>query len=397
MTVKTNMLTAAKVRAINEPGRYADGGTLYLLVAPGGSKSWVQRLTINGRRRDIGLGSCQLITLADARRKALENRLLVFNGGDPTAEKRKANIPTFQEAALKVHADLLPNWKNKAHGKQWIRTLETYAFPKLGSLPTDRVTPADVLGCILPIWNTKAETAKRVRQRIRQVMGWAVAHGYAPVNTAGEAIDGALPKIRRKVEHHRALPYSEVAEALAVADSSRASDAVKLAFRFLVLTAARTTEVRLAAWTEIDFERRLWTIPAERMKAAKDHRQPLSDAALAVLNEAKRLENRSGLIFPSPQSGKELSNMAITKLLRDTGLAERATTHGFRASFRTWADEETSADYAAKELSLAHTVGNAVVQAYARGDLLAKRRRLMQQWANYLTGAAANVVELHAA
>ena len=228
-----------------------------------------------------------------------------------------------------------------------------------------------------------------MRRSIKDTLAWAQAHGFIEHNVAGEAIDGALPSLTSVKKHLRALPYQEVAGALDTAQASNASLSVKLCIRFLVLTAARSGEARGARWSEIDLEAREWRISASRMKAGAEHRVPLCDAALSVLEQARDLDDGSGLVFPSPaRQGKSLSDMALTKLLRDNGLAERTTVHGFRSAFRTWADEATGdADHAIKELSLAHAVGSQVERAYARSDLLAKRRELMNQWGDFVTGS----------
>ena len=234
-----------------------------------------------------------------------------------------------------------------------------------------------------------------MRARIRKVLGFALAHGYVAANAA-DGIDGALPRVATRAKHFRALPYQDVAGALEKVEASGAAWAVKGALRFLVLTAARSGEVRGATWSEIDLEAREWRIPAERMKTGAEHRVPLSDAAVAVLERVKPLQDSSGLVFPSPvRVGRELSSMTLTKALRSCGLADRATVHGFRTSFRTWASERTNADHAVMELSLAHAVGSQVERAYSRSDLRDKRRLLMNQWAGYLEGGAATVVRLH--
>ena len=234
-----------------------------------------------------------------------------------------------------------------------------------------------------------------MRQRIRTVFGWALAHGYVASNAAGDGIDGALPTISTGGQHFRALPYQEVADSLATVETSRSSLAAKYCFRFLVLTACRSGEARGARWTEIDLEAREWRIPADRMKGGAEHRVPLSNASVEVLEQARALDDGSGLVFPSPTGKGELSTMTLTKMLRSTGLAERTTVHGFRTAFRTWASEKTDADHAVMELSLAHRVGSAVEQAYSRSDLLAKRRTLMARWVAYLTGKRGKVVKIH--
>lgn len=389
-------LTVALVRAVSRPGMYGDGGTLYLRVAPGGSKSWIQRITINGRRHDIGLGGFPLVTLAEARDAAFENRRLARRGGDPLADKRKAKVPTFREAAVRTFEANRPRWRNAKHVASWMQMLEKRALPVIGAMRVDRITREDVLRILTPIWTKHPEVARKTRQRIRAVLAWAQAHGYVEHNAAGEGIDGALPTMPKQKRHYRALPYQDVAAALATVEASRASLAAKLCLRFVVLTACRSGEARAATWSEIDEDARLWVIPAERMKTGAEHRQPLCDAALAVLAEARKLDDGSGLLFPSPmRRGRPLSDMSLTKVLRDTGLAERATVHGFRTCFRTWASERTNADHAVMELSLAHAVGSAVERAYARSDMLEKRRRLMDRWGRFVTESGeAKVVAL---
>ena len=378
-------LTAVRVRSIDKPGRYGDGNGLYLNVAKGGSKSWVQRITIDGVRRDMGLGGYPVVSLAQARAQAASNRSAIADGINPIIEKRRAATPTFREASLKVHALSLPTWRNGKHAAQWISTLETYAFPVIGDMKIDSIRKIDVLACLTPIWTAKPETARRVRQRMRAVFSWAMAHDYVEHNVAGEAIDAALPAMPKVRAHHRSLPYQDVPEALEMIAASGATESAKLCFRFVVLTASRSGEARAATWDEIDAESALWTVPAHRMKAGRAHRVPLSDAAMGVLEEADAIRDESGLIFPSPRKfGSPLSDMALTKRLRDNGLSERTTVHGFRSSFRNWAQEQTGASHAAMELALAHAVGSAVERAYMRSDLLDQRRELMQQWANFL-------------
>ena len=382
-------LTAARVKAVAEPGRYGDGAGLYLNVAPGGSKSWVQRIVVQGRRRDIGLGGYPTVSLAEARVLAVANRTGVAAGRDPVAEKRRPPKPSFQDAARRVHEANLPRWRNEKHAAAWIATLDRYAFPTLGNMAVDQIGRADVLGVLTPIWGSKPETARRVRQRIRTVMRWAMAHGFVEYNVAGEAIDGALPAMPKLKAHMRALPYWEVPEALNVVEASHSSIAAKLCLRFTVLTGARSGETRAAVWSEIDLERALWTLPAGRMKGGLEHRVPLSGPALDVLSEVRNLHDGSGLVFPSPnKAGHALSDMTLTKILRTTGLADRATVHGFRSAFRDWASECTAASHAVMELSLAHRVGSAVEQAYARSDLLEQRRVLMAAWGEFIVGCS---------
>lgn len=380
-------LTAAAVKAASKPGRLTDGGTLYLNIAKGGTKSWIQRIAIDGRRHDIGLGGWPVVSLALARRLAAQNRTAVAEGRDPLAEKRRAAVPTFSQAARKTCEALKPRWRNRKHAVSWMQTLERHAFPVLGGVSVNRIGRADVLAVLTPIWGTRPETARRVRQRIRATLRWCWAHGYVEQNAAGEAIDGALPAMPAVKAHLRALPYRDVSAALDTVEASGASMAAKLCLRFLVLTAARSGEVRGAIWSEIHSEDCEWRIPGSRMKGGAEHRVPLSRPALAVLEQARALRDGSDLVFPSPaRIGRPLSDMTLTKVLRDTGLASRATVHGFRSSFRDWAAECTDAPHAVMEISLAHVVGNSVEQAYARSDLLAKRRRLMDQWAAFVEG-----------
>lgn len=380
-------LTAARVKTIKKPGLHGDGNGLYLRVTGSGSRSWMQRITIHGRRRDMGLGSYPAVGLAQARALALANKALVGAGRDPLWERHRSNAPSFREAAKKVYELNLPRWRNGKHTTNWWGSLEHHALPVIGDMRVDRIHRRDVLAVLEPIWSARPETARRVRQRIRTVLRWCEAHDYCAGNAAGEALNGALPPMPRLRAHHRALPYRDVTEALAAVDASHASLAAKLCFRFLVLTAARSGEARGAVWDEIDGTAREWRIPAERMKGWAPHRVPLSGAALAVLEQAGPLRDGSALVFPSStKPGHPMSDMTLTKVLRATGLAERATVHGFRSTFRDWAAECTNAPHAVMELSLAHAVGSSVEQAYARSDLIARRRELMEQWAEFLTG-----------
>ena len=378
-------LTAAKIKSISKPGRYGDGDGLYFRVTPTGSKNWIQRIVIDGRRCDLGLGGFPITSLVEAREKAFENRKLARGGGDPLAQKRKVAVPTFRQAAEKTFEANKPRWRNDKHVKNWWQSLEKYAFPTIGDMPVDQIGREEILRILSPIWTSRAERAKRLRQRIRAVMQWTQGHGFIENNPAGESISGALPSIPTGKTHFRALPYAEVPDALKTIQASKASIEAKLALRFLILVAARSGEVRSATWDEIDLEGRMWTIPASRMKGGKEHRQPLSDAALDLLERAQTLHNENSLVFPSPlKRDRPLSDMTLMKVLRDTGLAERCTVHGFRSSFRDWASECTNADHAVMELSLAHQVGSAVERSYARSDLFERRRVLMEEWADFL-------------
>ena len=387
--------TTATAKSLAKPGMYRADPTLYLAIAPGGSKSWIQRITIDGKRRDLGLGPFPVISLAKARERAFANRVAIADGRDPLAEKRKARVPMFQEAAKRTYEANRPRWRSEKVAKKWWQAMEKHAFPILGDMRVDRIGREDVLRVLTPLWTSRPEQARKVRQSIRSTLSWAQAHGLVEVNVAGDAINGALPAQPAVKEHLRALPYRQVGAALATVDASASSLSAKLAFRFTVLTAARSGEVRGATWNEIDIDAATWTIPANRMKAGAEHRVPLSDAALAVLEQARQLRDRAGLLFPSPsRAGRPLSDMTLTKVLRSTGLASMTTIHGLRSSFRDWcADAGKSRDIA--EAALAHTVGG-VEGAYFRSDLFERRRRLMADWAAYLTGDDAKVVPLHA-
>ena len=389
-----NAISAAQAKSIANPGAYYAGETLYLHVAPGGSKSWVQRLTIHGRRCDIGLGGFPVVSLAEARDMAYRNRKLARAGGDPLAEKRKVKVPVFREAAKKTFEANRARWRSEKTAKNWEQGMKKHVLPVLGALKVDRITREHVLRVLTPIWTKTPEVARKQRNRIRTVLSWCQAHGFIEHNVAGEMIDGALPAMPAVKQHFRALPYRELPAALETVAASGASLAARLCFRFLVLTAARSGEARGATWSEIDIEVREWRIPASRMKAGVEHRVPLSDAALAVLAQAKLLRDRSGLVFPSAlRPGKPLSDMTLTKVLRDNGLADKGTIHGSRSSFRDWC-ADTGKPREIAEAALAHVVPG-VEGAYFRSDLYERRALLMAQWAAHATGAEADVLRLH--
>lgn len=375
------------------PGFYCDGHGLNLRVDPSGARRWVQRLMIRGKSRTLGLGGFPLVSLAEARERAIRNRKLARAGGDPLAEKRQARLmPTFEEAVEHVVALHRPHWRNAKHAKDWPSSLRRHTFPRIGARPVSEVTSDDVLAVLTPIWHTRPETARRVRQRIGAVMKWAVAKGYRTDNPAGEAIGQALPRQVAEKRHMPALPYREVPGAIEAVRGSDASLAAKLAFEFLVLTAARSGETRLATWDEFDLEARVWTIPGERMKARRPHRVPLSERVLRVLGEARMLSGGDGLVFPGMKAGRPLSDMTLSKLLHELNIA--AVPHGFRSSFRDWASELTDTPHAVMEAALAHTVKDKAEAAYARSDLFDRRRHLMDQWAAYLSAERGKVVSM---
>ena len=370
-------LTALFVKNVSEPGKYYDEHGLLLRVTA--SKQWIQRLTVHGKRRDIGLGSVTYVTLAKARKTAFENKKLARAGGDPVALRQRKAVPTFAEAAETVIALHEPNWRNSSRSAgQWRASLRDYAYPAIGAKPVSEIGPQDVMGVLLPHWNDKRETMRRVKQRIQAVMRWAVAQGFRTDDPVA-AIAAALPKNGATRTNFRALPHGEVAEAIAGVRASQAAITSKLAFEFLVLTAARSGEVRLATWAEIDMATATWTIPAERMKAGKEHRVPLSGRAIAVLHEAAEIADGSGLVFPSVR-GRAMSDSTLSKLLREIDV--KAVPHGFRSSFRDWAGDNGWPREVA-EMALAHVVVG-VEEAYARSDLLDRRRELMDAWAGFL-------------
>lgn len=365
-----------------------------------GRVSGVQRITIRGKRCELGLGSPPTVTLADVRETAMENRRLVRAGGDPLRAKREAQaIPTFEEAARKVHEMHKPTWRNPKHAAQVLTTFETYAFPQIGARKVGDVSTADVLAVLQPIWLTKAETAKRVRQRIGRVMKWAIAQGWRQDNPA-ENIGQALPKQDLTPTHRRSLPYSEVARCIETVKASGAWVSTKLALEFLILTVTRSIETREARWDQIDLHGAdnatcatcaTWAFMAKDKKEKRPFRIPLPKRAIEILAEAEPLRGKSGLIFPSMRD-KPLSDMTLSKLVKELGFD--ADVHGMRTSFRTWAQEKTNFPREVAEAALAHKVGDAVEQAYARSDVFEKRRKMMDARASYLEARRGEVVRL---
>jgi len=376
-------LSAAFVRSA-PPGRHADGNGLYLFVKPTGNRSWVQRLVIHGRRRELGLGAAALVPLAEARERALANRKLARSGGDPLSEKHRAEaVPTFTEAAERVLEQKRGGWRGRWHAQNWWRSMERYAFPRIGSRPVSEVNTADVLEILTPIWHVKTATAREVRQRIRSVLEWSMAMDMRNDNPCDRVLPVLGPQ-NGVVTHRPALPHKDVAAAIETVRASKSGQpTVKLAFEFLVLTAARSAEVRLATWTEINTADRVWTIRALRMKAKREHRVPLCRRALEILDAARALRDGNPLVFPM-RSGRPISTSTLPKMLQYHKIA--AVTHGFRSSFRDWAAEETDHPREVIEAALAHVVQNKAEAAYARSDLFERRRRLMDDWAAYLAG-----------
>lgn len=381
---KPATLSASFVKRVSKPGRYGDGrgghGLSVLVVRRKNgrlSKRWSQRIRIDGRETNLGLGVYPAVTLAEARRRALSNRQAVEEGRHP----RKSRVPTFGQATEKVIALHRPQWRAGGRTEEhWRASLKTYASG-LTRKRVDQITPADILACLAPIWHQKPETARKVKRRIGAVMAWAVARNHRPDNPA-ESVAAALgSNTNGGPKHFRALPHSEVAEALRTVAASGAHWATKAAFRFLTLTATRSGEVRGARWEEVNLTEAVWTIPAERSKTGKPFRVALSVAALAVLSEARSHARLDGLVFRSAR-GKPLSNMTLSKLCKSNGID--CVPHGMRSSFRDWA-AETGVRREVAEAALAHVLG-ATEAAYNRTDLLEARREVMEAWARYITG-----------
>ena len=378
-------LTAAFVKTVNRPGRYGDGWGghgLSLLVKPGSTgrwaKSWSQRLRIDGIPFNIGLGSYPIVTLSEARAKALQNRRAVELGQDPRRRREKAL--TFAEAIERVIALHEKSWTNRKSAAQWRSSLGAYALPRLGRLPVHAMTGQDIMEVLEPIWSTLPETARRVKQRISAVMRWAISQGLRQDDPTS-ALGMALPRNGTVKQHHRALPHAQVRDALRVVRESNAWEGSKLALAFIALTAVRSGEARLARWGEIDTETATWTIPGERMKSRRPHRVPLCQTARRVLERAREIDDGSGLVFPSAtKSRKPLSDSTLSKLLRELGVA--MVPHGLRSSFRDWCGE-TGVPRELAEAALAHVV-KGVEGAYARSDLLERRRPLMEAWGQYV-------------
>jgi integrase len=375
-----------------EPGFHEDGGGLRFKVDSSaedptkpGARRWVLRLTINGRRVDRGLGSYPDVTLDMARNEAAEFRRAARDGRDRAHERRLqvAKCTTFKQAFEQFFKLKRQQLSNAKHVKQWPATMQAYVFPKIGNRPVGEITHSEIIGVLEPIWRTKPETAKRVLQRVGYVFKLAIRRGMRRDASPCDYVAEELGTHHCEVEHHLALPHAEVRQFIEMLRDSPATPVTKLAFEWLILTATRSGETRGAAWSEIDEAKALWAIPKERMKKGhREHIVPLSDRCLAIAKEARGLNPCSALLFPSA-SGKPLSDMTFTKLLRDRGLADRATAHGFRSSFRDWTTETNQCREVVAEAALAHTVKDKTEAAYRRSDYLEERTSLMQRWAEY--------------
>jgi integrase len=401
----SNRLSAMGAARATKPGRYADGGGLYLQVSQSGTRAWLFRFMRNGVARHMGLGSVRDVSLAEARTKAGECRKLLLSGADPIEQHRairlkakfdSAHTITFRECAERHIAAHEAGWKNAKHRAQWKSTLATYAYPVIGGLSVSAVDTALVLKAIEPIWGAKPETASRLRGRIEAVLDWARArgfrHGENPARWRGH-LDKLLPARRKiaRVKHHAALPFAEIP---AFMSELRARAGVSArALEFAILTATRTGETLNARWSEIDTASKIWTIPAERMKAGRAHRVPLSIRALQIL---EGLPREGDFVFIGAHADRPLSNMSLLSTLRRMG-RDDLTAHGFRSTFRDWCADRTTCERDVAEMALAHAIKDQSEAAYRRGDLLEKRRALMSHWANYcgLVPVNAKIVALH--
>ena len=378
-------LNATFVRAVTKPGTYGDGRgghglILRVKTMKNGrtARQWVQRVRIDGRPTHLGIGSYPTTKLAEARRRALHNVREIKAGRDPRGE----GIPTLERATEKVIALHRDGWKaGSKTEQQWRNTFATHLFPKLGRRRVDKIATGDLLIILAPLVHSKPAVASLVKLRLSQVMRWAVANGYRPDNPAGEALDAALPKNSKRTNHHKALHHSAVASALATVRTSKAATPTRLAIEFLALTAARTTEVRTARWSDVDHESATWTVPAERMKAGREHRVPLSSRALEVLSEARQHSDPDGLIFPG-RGGRPFGHASVGTLFKRLGI--EGTPHGLRGSFRNWC-AESGVPREVAERALAHVVRGATESAYNTTDLLDQRRELMEAWAQYVS------------
>lgn len=392
--------TVTEINSYREPGRYSVGDGLLLVVNASGSRSWLARVRDpSGKRRDIGLGRYPEVSLKEARERAADHRKTARDGLDPVAEKRRAKnvTPTFKEAAERAYAERKAGFRNEKHSWQWLNTLKAYVFPHFGSLPVDQVTVPIVVRALKPIWNEKPETARRVLQRIGTVIAWSVAHGYREHEASMQAIRMGLPPQTDRVVHHPALAYSAAPEVVRKLQEEPTSVA-RAALLFLILTAARSGEVRGARWCEVDLDARVWTVPADRIKMGVEHTVPLNSLAVDLLKERAAVAS-GDLIFPGISNSRSrktsqspLSDKSLTKAAK--AVAEGITVHGWRSTFRDWGAEETSFASEVLEKALAHQIPSAVERAYRRGDLLEKRRQLMEAWANFLVRRPANVVPL---
>src|SRR5262245_55292019 len=394
MAGKLSVLKLTKL----EPGMHSDGGGLYLNVDESGSRSWILRCTIRGKRSWLGLGSLTTVSLADARVEAVNLRARARKGEDILAERRaqkqaekhEASIPTFEAAAIEVHGTLKPTLTNELHAYNWLHSLELHVFPVFGQKRVDTIDSSDILNALAPIWTKTPITASQILQRIKAVFDWAQAKHYRDVILNGititkahpcDGIRAALPKQNRLNGHHESLPYSDLPTFITKLRTSQSALSLKLAFEFLILTCARTGEVLGARWEEINFDDGVWTVPAGRMRMRREHRVPLPPRCIAILKEAKLFNDT--VVFPGRYEGHGLSRMAFLMCLRRMGHGD-LTAHGFRATFKTWAEERTKFDSLVIEASMAHRV-RGIERHYLRSTFFDERKKLMNAWATFAT------------
>jgi integrase len=385
-------LNARAVQTLKANGRVrriADGGGLYLTIAPTGLKTWVLRVVVKGKRCDLGLGSASLVTLAEARDDARRLRKIARAGGDPLAERRheRRHLPSFRAAAEAVHQALSPTFRNPKHASQWLSSLG-YVLTEFGTKRVDAVTTADIMTALEPHWLVRQETSRRVLQRVRKIFEWCKGKGYRVGDNPTQGVANVMPKQSRIVKHHAALPYAEAPAFVQAVRAADAAEGVKLALELTVLCGMRTSETIRAMPDEFDMTSKTWTVPGARMKNGLEHRVPLTSRALEIVTRAKALANGSPYLFPGRARGRSLSNMAMLMLLRRMKRQD-ITVHGFRSTFRDWAEEETSHPRAVCEAALAHTLKDKVEAAYRRTDLFNRRRALMEEWERFVTGTAA--------
>jgi integrase len=397
MSALTGKLSKSKIKTLG-PGRHGDGDGLYLIVDPPPSKKkrWIVRVTVKGQknrkgaplRTDFGLGGADVVSLDDARERALEYRRLAKQGLNPRFHG-KQDIPNFEEMAQQVHIARLPTWKNPKHAQQWINTLRDYAFPFIGRMPVNAIDQPEVLMCLSPIWTEKNETARRLAQRIKIVLDVAKSKGFRDGGNPVVSIrDGnVLPKVKVKPKHHAALAWQDT-PAFYQRLSERSAMAA-IALKFTILTASRTNEVLGMEWNEVDWEKQIWTCPEVRMKTGEEHRVPLTDEMIVILKSLRPLESK--LVFEGQKRHRPLSNMSMLMLLRRMAV-EDVTVHGFRSTFRVWAAEVAKAPREVAEMCLSHSIGSEVERSYARSDLLEQRRKLMDHWSSFMIESSGVVV-----
>ena len=381
MKQRPKILTATFVKTVNAPGRYGDGRgshglSLLIKKMSNGrvSKSWSQRLILNGKPVMFGLGSFPVIGLAQAREICLRNKQAVIAGHDP-----RIKIPTFREAAQAVIKVQAESWTDQNSEMQWRQSLQDYVYPAIGTLPVDRVQANHVLQILLPHWAERNTTMARVKSRISTILQWSIANGYRNDDPVS-ALSAVLPKIKKQVEHFQSLHHAELGRALNAINENGEHWAIPACIRFIALTASRSGEARGMQWSEINFKAKTWAVPAERMKSRKPFTVPLSSAALDVLQAARGVSNANGLVFPTVRGGKQLEANRLSRVVRPSGF----TVHGMRSSFRDWCGE-TGVSRELAELSLAHAIGNETERAYFRSSLLEQRREVMEQWGQYLS------------